>query len=193
MEALLEKLGWKKFAILVVGVTLIFLVLFISAFSASGKPGVSSISNSSNRTENNGGNSAENISLNKNYSSEFYSINYHDNFDLKVLTVSPPILDNIELSDGNTSSNLQIVVFDREGNTVDSLSVPYQNDNFTGKVIEKDNNYGFYFEGKLSENVYQKVSIIQKGFSIIRFSLTYVGDRNSTLERQFDEIFESLK
>lgn len=193
MEALLEKLGWKKSAILIIAITLIFLVLFISTLSQSAKPGASNISNSSSKTAKSTGYSEENISLNKNYSSEYYSVKYHDNFDLKVLTVSSPILDNIELWDNSTSSNIQIVVFDREGNTVDSLSVPYQNDNFTGKVIEKDNNYGFYFEGKLSEKVYQKVSIIQKGLSIIRFSLTYAGDKNFTLEKQFDEIFDSLK
>lgn len=194
MEHLLEKLGWKKFAGIVVVVTLVFLFVLMLSFQNLDNQ---SVSNSSPVEEERSKDSSQSRVINEEnafeYSNEYYSILYPVQYGVVALAASPPVLSSLELIDDITSNKIQIVVFDREGNTVESLSPPYQNENFQGEVVEQNGMFGYRFVGGLNESHHQNVVLLQKGYSIIRVNLTYTGERNIDIENDFDAIVASLR
>lgn len=194
MEQLLEKLGWKKFAGIIVVVTLIFLSVLLLSFQNLDNQ---SVVNTKVIKEDRSNNSDQSrIISEKNafeYSNEYYSVLYPVEYGIVEFATSPPILSSLELVNDITSNRIQIVVFDREGNTVESLSPPYQNENFQGEVVEQNGMFGYKFVGGLIDGHFQRVVLLQKGNSIIRVNLTYTGNRNTDLENDFDAIVASIK
>jgi len=133
------------------------------------------------------------IEYSQNYNSEYFSISYPANFQIEEIAPAATLLANIRLVT-STEKEISIMVFPREGNTVDSLSTPYQNDNYKGKIIQQNDMYGFFFEGRIEEfKLNERVALLQKGYTIIRMKLTYVGEKDLDLEAQFDAILTTLK
>lgn len=194
MDALFEKLGWKKFAALVVGITILFLIILFVSFQPTNKPNEEN--NKANPESNSrllDPNDTSSIPLTQTYSSEFYTVNYPENFELTTLTVTAPIVDSIKLKNPSLGE-VSIAVFESDGTMLESLSLPYQNSNYTTKALDMNGLLGVYFEGGLpSLSLNEKVALVKKNNFIIRVLLSYGGVKNEKLEASFDAIVESLR
>lgn len=127
------------------------------------------------------------------YNSEIFSVSYPEGF--KVISVTPT--DGIQeymRFVSPTSKEISVVVFPRQNNTIDDLSKPYQSANYENRELTQNDMTGRYFEGKNAVlRLHEKVALFQKGYSIIRFQLSYSGEADSTIEAQYDAMLATLR
>ncbi len=196
MEKLFEKLGWKKMAIFIVGVSLLMLFFVWNSFKRGevspklgeqiNETGTQNRKLGIVRTE-------EKSTAPMKYVSESFSISYP--IDYQVVSIAPPsgIIERLKLvrSDGK---EIVITVLPRQGNTVDDQVKPYQSAGYKGKVLNQNGMAGLYFEKQdVGLKFYEKVTAIQNGYTIIKVQLTYSGEKDFEFETQYDSMLATLR
>jgi hypothetical protein len=196
MEQLVEKLGWKKMAVIIVvgclGLTTFAIVSLRNAdnVSVAGKsnltPAPTNASPGIVKTQ-------EGSITSVRYNSEIFSIAYPESFQVVSVIPNEGISEYIRFVSPSTKE-ISVVVFSRQNNTIEDLSKPYQSAKYESKEIARSDMPGYYYKGGNSVlRLHEKVALFQKGYSIIRLQLSYVGDKDPVIEAQYDAMLASLQ
>lgn len=196
MEQLVEKLGWKKMAVIIVvgclGLTTFAIVSLRNAdnVSVAGKsnltPAPTNASPGIVKTQ-------EGSITSVRYNSEIFSIVYPEGFKLISVIPSESVQEYMRFVSPSTKE-ISIIVFSRQENSIEDLSKPYQSAKYESKEIARSDMSGYYYEGENKAlRLYEKVALFQKGYSIIRLQLSYAGEKDSVIESQYDAMLASLQ
>ena len=205
MEEIIEKIGWKKFAIGLIGVSLLGLVYVIFSFSSldksansasSARQGQDSIpiitnSNNSNYEVNKTPSSSETVVLGKTFITPYYQISYPEIYAPTLYAEQEGVLNGLLLSDALGDSRVEISVFDNKATTIARLSeIP-----ISLGLTKGQTNVGQYLGESYSGvspgmKVYEKIVLIRKENVIIKFQLMQLTGPTKEGQTEFESILQ---
>jgi len=208
MEEIIEKIGWKKFAIGLIGVSLLGLVYVIFSFSSldksansasSARQGQDSIpiitnSNNSNYEVNKTPSSSETVVLGKTFITPYYQISYPEIYAPTLYAEQEGVLNGLLLSDALGDSRVEISVFDNKATTIARLSeIP-----ISLGLTKGQTNVGQYLGESYSGvspgmKVYEKIVLIRKENVIIKFQLMQLTGPTKEGQTEFESILQSFQ
>lgn len=206
MEDIIDKLGWKKAAAILVGLSILGILFAVFSFSNTEKSiqnvgvktGNNSTTNSGESTSNTKNNlpgttsqsvPAENL---KTYTTDFFQISYPSHYKGIPYSVSKGILSNVKLEDTVVSRKIEIVVFD-SSRSLSSLQQPFEALKYTKSTVSANSLTGTMYKGYLPKvQTHEMAVLMSKGNSTIRVMTTYSGAVDTSFENEFNSIVQSL-
>lgn len=205
MEELINKLGWKKVAVVLVVVSILGLIYVVASYNsvennastASKKkiPANNSHANENiNREVTNAPSNTSSAPLTKTYITPYYQISYPDNFEAKLFAPSGNIASNVQLIDKASANRIEIAAFTAEPNTMDILAQPYEVNAYIKRPITVNSLKGYeYINSKEKIKINERIAIFPKGQVLIRVLLSYPGLENKDLTNQFNSILQTFQ
>lgn len=196
MEQLVEKLGWKKMAVIIVVGCLGLMTFALLSLRDTGQVrdrGLSGITPAPTNSSPGIIKTQEGSITSLQYNSEVFSIAYPEGFQVISVTPNEGIQEYMRFV-SPTSKEISVVVFPRQNNTIDDLAKPYQSANYESRELMQNDMVGRYFTGNNPVlRLHEKVALFQKGYSIIRLQLSYSGETDGTIEAQYDAMLATLR
>jgi hypothetical protein len=205
MEGIIDKLGWKKAAIILVGLSILGILFALFSFSNSEKqiqnlgvknsPGNQGETRSSTDggSKNNLPGSAVTPAQNlKTYTTSYFQISYPEHYNGVPYTVSKGVLSNVKLVDPASSRTIEIVVFDSSTGMV-QLARPFEAFKYVKSSIGLNALTGTMYKGSVSgTGLRELVVLVPKNNTTIRVMATYQGKEDVNFEKEFGSIVNSL-
>jgi hypothetical protein len=193
VEDLINKIGWKKAAAILIIISLVGIVFVLSSFSNLDKTALQKKTELQKTLINSNFEETKTPSS-KTYNTPFYQISYPDNFEATLYEPTGDILSNVKLKDSMSGNQIEIITFPKGPYTMEFLAGPYKLNAYTEKTLSVNSLLGNeYINTKVKVNANELVAILAKESVLIRLQLTYPGLKNSKLENQFDDVLKSLK
>lgn len=197
MEQLLEKLGWKKLAIIIVGVSLVFLIFVMSSIFYTNQ-GPASKNESAKNKEKNAGNSKGSFSVpsSGNFTNQYYSIDYPSYFIVEKGNKKEGTLSYTSFKDKSSNAKIDVTVIDSKVQPIEIAEKPFINSSYEPESYPVGNmNVDEFFKiDEGGERVVQKVIFVQKNGKIIQADFTYSGESpDYELERDFVKMISSIE
>ncbi len=199
MEQVVEKYGWKKVAIVLVGSGLLGVVFVLMSFSSLDREAMEIVKKKSN------GSTTQTISRTdpfsqggsglREYKTNYYTVSIPEFMTLESFQPSSSAFNSIKLSDKENSAIIEIAVLNTSNVNVTEMSNNYsllgydkrEYNHPAGSVIEYNGTVG-------NTNVHQRVAFLRKGNNVIRYLASYSsGNINQQIEQLFSDIFLSIK
>jgi len=210
MEEIIEKIGWKKFAIGLIGVSLLGLVYVIFSFSSldksansassarQGQNGIPVTTNSDNSNyevkKSPSSSETETVVLGKTFITPYYQISYPEIYAPTLYAEQEGVLNGLLLSDALGDSRVEISVFDNKATTIARLSqIP-----ISLGLTKGQTNVGQYLGESYSGvspgmKVYEKIVLIRKDNVIIKFQLMQLTGPTKEGQTEFESILQSFQ
>lgn len=204
MEGIIDKLGWKKAAAILVGLSILGILFSVFSFSNTekqiqnvgvktgvkeqGESKMSSTGTNNNLPEN-GSNSGRNL---KTYTTQYFQISYPDKYNGVPYTNSKGVLSYIKLEDASVSRTIEVIVFDSSTSAV-QLSRPFEAMKFAKGTVTAGSLSGTLYKGTIAgANAREIVALFPKNNTTIRVMTTYQGAVDQNFENEFNSIVGSL-
>lgn len=203
MEGIVDKLGWKKSAAILVGLALVGIIFSVLSFSNSEKQiqsvGVKTgVKNdqvgkgSTSGDNNNLPSSATPAQKLKTYTTSHFQISYPDNYNGVLYDVSKGILDHVNLEDVVTAKKIEIVVFDASTG-LSQLSRPFEAFKYAKSSVGLNALTGTMYKGSVgATGLNELVVLVPKNNTTIRVMTTYTGNEDANFENEFKSIVRTL-
>lgn len=195
MEQIIEKLGWKKMALIIAGVSLLFFLLMIFEIIQKNKEmgGDGNVKTEPVTKSDTPGSFSvpEAQKLKDNY----YSIEYPAYYNI---TREPQngALEYTVLKDRVSNAQIKITVYDASANALEKVELPYINAGYEPESypINGHNVDEFVKIDEGNGRLFQKTDFIKKDGKIIKLDFTYSGSEpDFEAERDFIRMLSSLK
>ena len=202
MEGLLEKLGWKKFAIIIVILCFVMLGFAALSFMNMDRQQSETIKKNIDKTKTQGGSSNKNnagevaSSEFKPFSTSYYQLTYPVNLEVKNLPPSGGAQSSVVLTDINLNTNIQIEVFAKPQNTLDTAIKPYIVSNYGVEKLPLrfDNALEFTLIKNDNPAIRKKLIFLDKKDKFIKISFEYnSSELDVDTERNFAIMLTSLR
>lgn len=204
MESIIDKLGWKKSALILVGLSILGILFSVFSFSNTEKQiqnvgvktGVNQQGESkapSTGSNNNlpGGKTAPDRNL-KTYTTPYFQISYPDKYNSVLYTNSKGVLSYIKLEGSSLSHDIEVIVFD-SSMSLEQLSRPFEAMKFAKSTITAGSLTGTLYKGTIAgANGREIVALFPKNNTTIRVMTTYQGAVDEDFESEFSSIVGSL-
>jgi len=203
MEDLIEKIGWKKMAIILIGVSLAGLIFVFLSLLNMDKTQTNKIGNTITGNSGNANSNSFEITKTpqqkrsensaKTYITPFYQIYYPESFS-SILYSSSGVLSSIALVNSNSSIRIEIIVLNSQENSIESVTNPFIALGYE-KIPFSSGYSGVKYQGTIKSVpvLHETVVILMKDSNIVRMLLGYKGNYDSGIESTFDAIVNSLK
>lgn len=204
MEEIIDRLGWKKAAIILVGLSILGILFALLSFSNSEKQiqevsvkagqkqqGESSTSTTgtNNNLPNGGTVSAQNL---KTYTTSYFQISYPEKYNGIPYTSSKGVLANLKLENPDSSKKIEIVVFD-SSTSFTTLAQPFEAFKYPKSSIGLNALTGTMYKGSVAgTGIRELVVLVPKSNTTIRIMATYQGKEDVNFENEFSSIVNSL-
>lgn len=204
MEGIIDKLGWKKSAAILIGLSILGIIFSLLSFSNTEKQiqqvgvktgpnqqGESKVSTSG--TNNNLPAATKTPDRNlKTYTTQYFQISYPDKYNGVLYTNSKGVVSNIKLEDTLTSRKIEIIVFDAS-QSFTRLSQPFEALKYSKSSVGLNALTGTMYKGSIAgTDLRELVVLVPKNNMTIRVMVTYRGKVDQNFENEFDNIVGSL-
>ncbi len=200
MEEMIEKIGWKKFAIIVVVLCFVLLSFALLSFMNIDRKQTEVLKKKieTNKQQTNNSNKSEGF---KNtefqpYITSDYQLKYPG--DMTVQKAQPAIgaKSSVQFVNQNNNSSIFIEVFAKPKNSYEDLIRPYLLNNYEPEAqpLSFENSVEFIPKKIEDPLIHKKIDFVEKKDVIIKITLTYSKNGLDTeLERNFVKMMLSLK
>ncbi|MDO8270173.1 MAG: hypothetical protein Q7T54_05905 [Candidatus Levybacteria bacterium] len=197
MDELISKYGWKKVAGVLVGVSVLFLLFVIVSFADIDKE-----ANETQKKKDSSKTTQSETRINRiregrekyySHKTNYYDLSYPESYTLAILNTASA-LSSVKFTDSASSAVIEVVVFENSGGRLSELSLPYENSMFTKSTGTHPVGPMVEFAGILGGTLRQKVVLITKGDTVIRFIDTYQDENfDQVAEQIFSDMLLSIK
>lgn len=207
---MIEKIGWKKLAIGLIGISLLGLLYVIFSFStldrssnnaSSARNGQNNIPIEKNTSDTNfevkkttPPSETEKVELSKTFITPYYQISYPEIYAPTLYAEQEGVLNGLLLIDALGENRVEITVFDSNVTSVEKLSqIP-----ISLGLIKGQTNVRQYFGESYSGvtpgmKVYEKIVLIRKENVIIKFQLMELTGPTKEGQTEFESILQSFQ
>lgn len=205
MEEIIDRLGWKKAAIILVGLSILGILFALLSFSNSekqiqdvgvkagpkqqGESSTSTTSSNNNLPNSGGAAPAQNL---KTYTTTYFQISYPEKYNGVPYTASKGVLANLKLENPDSTKKIEIVVFD-SSMSFTKLSQPFEVFKYAKSSIGLNALTGTMYKGSVAgTGIREVVVLVPKNSTTIRIMATYQGKEDVNFENEFNSIVNSL-
>ncbi len=201
MEELIEKIGWKKFGIIVVVLCFILLGFALLSFANIDKKQTDvikkkiEIEKQQSRTNSTKGGGFTDIEF-KPYVTPDYQLKYPSDFTTKSAEPSKGTKNSVLFVNNNSNASIFVEVFAKPQNTYEALIKPYLLSDYEPEAqpLEFPTSVEFIPTKVEDPLIHKKIDFIEKDNSIVKITLTYSSDGIDTeIERNFVKLLISLR
>lgn len=199
MEELAVKYGWKKVAIVLVGIGLLGVAFFLMSFSSLDREAMEIVKKKSGKSTTQTVSRPDPFSQGgsglREYKTNYYTISIPEFMTLESYQPNSSSLNSIKLSDKENNAIIEIAVLNTSKVNVTEMSNNYsllgydkrEYNHPAGQVTEYSGTVG-------NTNVHQRVAFLKKGNNDIRYLASYTSDNISQqIEQLFSDIFLSIQ
>lgn len=197
MDEIVAKYGWQKVGAVLVGISVLLLAFVIVSFADIDKK-----ANEEQKKKNLSSTTSSETRINriregreKYYAQKtnYYGLSYPASYTLTILK-NTAALESAKFTDSESSAVIEVVVFGNSNGRLSELSLPYENSVFTKSTGAHSAGPMVEFTGILGGKLHQKVVLITKGNTIIRFIGTYQDEKfDQVAEQIFSDMLLSVK
>ncbi len=204
MEGLIDRLGWKKAGIILVGLSILGIIFSVLSFSNTEKQiqkvGVktgskqqgesgTSTTGTNNNLPSGGSAPAQNL---KTYTTAYFQISYPEKYNGVPYTASKGVLANLKLEEPSTSRTIEIVVFD-SSTSITRLSQTFEAFKYAKSSVGLNALTGTMYKGSVAgTDLHELVVLVPKNNTTIRVMVTYRGKEDMNFEKEFDNIIGTI-
>lgn len=202
MEQIIEKIGWKKSAAILIIISIVALLLLFTSLpginhlptavstqnqsgtSLSGSVGSGTTSTSNNNTAN----------LFKTYITPYFQVSYPQNFSPTEYGKKEGLLFGLLLKDNASTTQIEITAYDKSKNSVSSLAKIPLAMGFAKNSIAVGKYQGESYVGGLKgTNLYEQIVIVEKPDAILKFHLMQPDGTTKEGQNAFSGLLTSLQ
>lgn len=210
MEEMIEKIGWKKLAIGLIGISLLGLLYVIFSFStldrssnnaSSARNGQNNIPIERNTSDTNfevkkttPSSETEKVELSKTFITPYYQISYPEIYAPTLYAEQEGVLNGLLLIDALGENRVEITVFDGNRTSIEKLSqIPISLGLIKGQTNVRQYLGESYSGVTPGMKVYEKIVLIKKGDTIVKFQLMELKGATKAGQEEFESILQSFQ
>lgn len=192
----MEKLGWKKMAVIIVVGCLGLMTFALMSLRNADRNSIVNKNDITPAPTNLKPGIVKTVEGNISslqFNSSIFSITYPEGFQVVNVAPNAGVQEYIRFV-SPSKKEISVVVFPRQERSLEDLAAPYEGAGYEGREIIQNDMTGKYFMGeKQALRLREKVALFQKGYSIIRLQLSYAGEKDPIIEAQYDAMLASLE